>query len=130
MANEIKPGTTFSRERTCTKAQPIYYAGGSGDFNPIHIDEEVGKAAGLGGVILQGLCTFAWLAETVTEFQGDPGKIRKVKARFSRPVLVNDTIRYEAKVTEVKDGRFVAEVTAKNQKGEDVLKAASVEAVL
>lgn len=128
MATTIEVGTTFTHVRECSKNQPIYYAGGSGDFNPIHIDDEVAKAAGLGGVILQGLCTFAWLAETVTEFQKDPGKIRKIRTRFSRPVKPGDTVTFTAKVTEVKDGRFSADVTAKNQNGEDVLKGAAVEA--
>ena len=130
MSKDIAVGTTFKHQRTCSKAQPAYYAGGSGDWNPIHIDDEVGKQAGLGGVILQGLCTFAWLAETVTEFQQDPGKIRKIRSRFSRPVVPGDTITYEAKVTGVKDGAFHADITAKNQKGEDVLKGASVEVSL
>ena len=128
MKKPVEPGTTFSHSRECHKYQPTYYAGGSGDFNPIHIDEEVGKAAGLGGVILQGLCTFAWLAETVTEFQGDPGKVRKVRTRFSRPVKIGDVVTYTAKVTQVENGRFVTDITAKNQNGEDVLKGASVEA--
>ncbi|MFL5321865.1 MAG: MaoC family dehydratase [Myxococcaceae bacterium] len=130
MAKDIQVGTTFKHERTCTKYQPIYYAGGSGDFNPIHIDDEVGRKAGLGGVILQGLCTFAWLAETVTEFQQDPGKIRKIRARFSRPVVIGDTLTYEAKVTGIEGGKFHAEVVAKNQKGEEVLKGAALEVSL
>lgn len=130
MTQEIKPGTTFSHTRECHKHQPIFYAGASGDFNPIHLDDEVGKAAGLGGVILQGLCTFAWLAETVTQFQGDPGKIRKVRTRFSRAVKIDDVIKFEATVTQVSDGRFTVDVRAKNQNGEDVLKGASVEAEL
>lgn len=128
MANKTEVGTTFTHARECTKSQPIYYAGGSGDFNPIHIDDEVARAAGLGGVILQGLCTFAWLAESVTEFQGDPGKIRKIRTRFSRPVKPGDTVRFEGKITKVEGGRFTADISCKNQNGEDVLKGASVEA--
>ncbi|HET6982825.1 MAG TPA: MaoC/PaaZ C-terminal domain-containing protein, partial [Myxococcaceae bacterium] len=43
----IGPGQTFSLERECDRYRSIYYAGASGDFNPIHIDVEVGQAAGL-----------------------------------------------------------------------------------
>src|ERR1700742_3769946 len=38
------------------------YAGASGDFNPIHIDEEFARAVGLPGRILHGLWTMAQVA--------------------------------------------------------------------
>ncbi len=41
------------------KYRPYYYAGASGDFNLIHIDNDFAKSVGLGGIILQGLCTMA-----------------------------------------------------------------------
>jgi len=43
-----------------TKDQSLRYADASGDNNPIHVDEGVAKAAGLPGLILQGLCTMAF----------------------------------------------------------------------
>jgi 3-hydroxybutyryl-CoA dehydratase len=130
MANPTAPGDTFTHERECDRYRPLYYAGASGDFNPIHIDPEMGKMAGLGGNILQGLCTMAWAVEAAVNFVGDPGKIRRVKVRFSRPVAVEDVIRFEGKVTQVEGGRLTAEIQAKNQRGEDVLKGAVVEAEL
>ncbi|MFY2559208.1 MaoC/PaaZ C-terminal domain-containing protein, partial [Corallococcus terminator] len=65
MARTFQVGDTFTHVRECDLYRPIYYAGASGDFNPIHIDPEVGKVAGLDGVILQGLCTLAWAVEAV-----------------------------------------------------------------
>lgn len=124
----IAPGDTFTHQRECDRYRPLYYAGASGDFNPIHIDPEMGKLAGLGGSILQGLCTMAWAAESAVHFAGDPGKIRRVKVRFSRPVAVEDVIRFEGKVTRVEGGRFTAQIQARNQRGEEVLKNAVVEA--
>lgn len=127
---QIQVGDTFQHVRECDKYRPIYYAAASGDFNPIHIDNEVGKAANLGGAILQGMCTMAWAVESVVQFVGDPGKIRRTRVRFSRPVSLGDRITFAGKVVDVKAGRFVAEVSAKNQRGEDVLKGAVVEAEL
>ena len=89
----IAPGQTFSLVRECDRYRPLYYAGASGDFNPIHIDAEVGQAAGLGGVILQGLCTLAWGVDAFARFLGDPGLVTRVKARFSKPVRPEDTVR-------------------------------------
>ncbi|ADO72842.1 MaoC family dehydratase [Stigmatella aurantiaca] len=130
MARDIQAGDTFTHVRECDRYRPIYYAGASGDYNPIHTDPEAGKAAGLGGVILQGLCTLGWAVEAVAVFVGDPGKIRRVKVRFSRPVVPQDTLTFEGRVTAIADGRLTAEVSATNQRGEAVLKGAIIEAVL
>ncbi len=118
----ITPGQTFSLVRECDRFRPIYYAGASGDFNPIHIDAEVGQAAGLGGIILQGLCTLAWATDAFARFLGDPGLVTRVKARFSKPVRPEDTIRLEGTVTEVTGGTVKASVVARNQDGDEVLK--------
>ena len=53
---EIKPC-----EVVVDKYSPFYYAGASGDFNLIHIDNEFAKNVGLPGLILQGLCTMAFV---------------------------------------------------------------------
>ena len=50
------------------------YAGASGDFNPIHIDEEFARSVGLPGRILHGLWTMAQVARAVTEAGGRPGR--------------------------------------------------------
>ncbi|MCE9673900.1 MaoC family dehydratase N-terminal domain-containing protein [Myxococcus stipitatus] len=128
MARTFQVGDTFTHVRECDRYRPIYYAGASGDFNPIHIDPEVGQAAGLGGVILQGLCTLGWAVEAVGIFVGDPGRIRRVKVRFSRPVRLEDTVTFQGRVTALEGHRLVTEVTATNQRGEAVLKGAVVEA--
>lgn len=120
-------GDTFTLVRTCDRYRPIYYAAASGDFNPIHIDRQVGEAAGLGGVILQGLCTLGWAVDAFIHYLGDPGKVGRIQVRFSRPVAIDDTITFTGKVTAIADGKLTAEVSAKNQRGEDVLKGAVVE---
>ena len=128
MPKSLKAGDAFTHERTCDKYRPIYYAAASGDFNPIHIDPSVGEKAGLGGAILQGMCTMAWAVEGVVNYLGDPGALTKVRVRFSKPVAAGDTVKVEGKVSKVENGVASGEVTAKNQKGEDVLKGAWFEA--
>jgi acyl dehydratase len=127
MGHAIKVGDTFTHQRTCDPYRPLYYAAASGDFNPIHIDAEAGKAAGLGGNILQGLCTLGWAVEGFGNFLGDPGKVTRVRVRFSRPVAVGDVVTYLGKVTAVEGGKCTVSVSAKNQKDEDVLKGALLE---
>jgi len=123
----ITQGQTFSLVRECDRYRSLYYAGASGDFNPIHIDVEVGQAVGLGGVILQGLCTLAWGVDAFARFLGDPGLVTGVKARFSKPVRPEDTVRFEGTVTEVSGGRVRASIVARNQSGDEVLKNVVVE---
>ena len=54
------------------------YAGASGDFNPIHLDEEFAKAVGLPGRILHGLWTMAQVARA----QGDGLQLQELSVEF------------------------------------------------
>jgi acyl dehydratase len=65
------------------------YAEASGDHNPIHLDENVAKMAGLPGIINHGMCTMAIATKGAVDglAGGDPSKIRRVGVRFSKPVL-------------------------------------------
>ena len=119
--SEFQVGQPFSLERQCDPYRPIYYAAASGDFNPIHIDPEVGKQAGLDGVILQGLCTMAWAAEAAVRLFDEPTRLKKLRVRFSRPVKPGDTITFQGKVTAIDGNQVRAELSGKNQRGEDVL---------
>jgi 3-hydroxybutyryl-CoA dehydratase len=121
-------GEKFTHERECDRYRPIYYAGASGDFNPIHIDNDVGEKAGLGGAILQGMCTMGWAVEATVNYLGHPSKLRRFRVRFSKPVMIGDVIRIEGKVTHREGARISGDVSAKNQRGEDVLKGATFEA--
>jgi 3-hydroxybutyryl-CoA dehydratase len=123
-------GETFERVREVDTYRPIYYAAASGDFNPIHIDPAVAREAGYQGVILQGMCTFAWLADACATYLGDPVRLRRVSARFTKPVQVGDVITFRGRCAAVEGGTVRLEISAVNQRGEEVLKGASAEAQL
>lgn len=100
------------------KYLPIYYAGASGDFNPIHIDPEFGKMVGLGGNILQGLCTMAFVARACTDWAEDPGALKRLSVRFAKPVKPLDKVVVHGAVKEIRDdGVIVCEITADTNKG-------------
>lgn len=120
-------GDTFEQVREVDPYRPIYYAAASGDFNPIHIDPTVGRAAGYSGVILQGLCTYSWLADACVEYLGDPGRLARVRARFAKPVQVGDVLRFEGRCAAVEGATVRMEITVRNQRGEEVLKGAVAE---
>ena len=69
--------------------QALRYAEASGDRNPIHVDDDAAKAVGLPGVILHGMCTMALCGRGVVDelAGGDPTRLRRLAARFYRPVF-------------------------------------------
>ncbi len=119
--NTINIGDSFTVNQEVDKYRAIYYAGASGDFNPIHIDAEFGKMVGLGGAILQGLCTLGFTADAITTWVSDPGRLKKLKCRFASPVRMGDTLTIQGTVTEIQGDRAVLAVTVKNQDGVEVL---------
>jgi acyl dehydratase len=74
--------------------QTSRYAAASGDLNPIHVDANVAKMAGLPGIIVHGLCTMAFTAKVIVDrlCDGDPTRLKRLAVRFSRPVFPGDTI--------------------------------------
>jgi acyl dehydratase len=122
-------GQTFELVRHVDRYRPIYYAAASGDFNPIHVDPRVGRSVGLGGAILQGMCTYAWHSDACVAYFGDPVRVRKVRARFTRPVKPGDTLTFAGRCTAIDGTRVRVEVVATNQRGEEVLAGACAEAV-
>jgi 3-hydroxybutyryl-CoA dehydratase len=126
-ASEFTVGDTFEVAREVDAYRPIYYAGASGDYNPIHIDPDIGKLAGYHGVILQGLCTYAWVAEACVAYLGDPGRLKRLRARFTKPVQIGDVLTFRGRCTAIDGGVARVEVTATNQDGEEVLKGAVAE---
>jgi acyl dehydratase len=100
------------------------YAGASGDFNPIHQDDEFAKAAGMGGVFGHGMLTMGFVAQAVTDWAG-AGSVRKIGVRFIGLVRLKDVITCKGRVLDKtsKDGVHTVdlELWAENQKGEKVV---------
>jgi NAD(P)-dependent dehydrogenase (short-subunit alcohol dehydrogenase family)/acyl dehydratase/putative sterol carrier protein len=74
--------------------QSLRYAAASLDDNPIHTDAATALAAGLPGVILQGLCTMAMTAAAVVRAaaDNDARRLARFSVRFARPVLNDSTL--------------------------------------
>lgn len=117
---EIKPLTV-----EIDKYRSYYYAGASGDFNLIHIDDDFAKSVGLGGIILQGLCTMAYVYRAAI-CNYSPEKLKKFKVRFRQVVRPLDKITIKGKVTSIENNCATIDLIAENQKGEQVITNASV----
>ena len=104
-----------------TRTDLVRYAGASGDFNPIHHDEEFAKMAGNPTVFGHGMLTAGFVAKCVTDFVG-PENLRRYKVRFASRVWPGDTITCKGRVTrkyeEGGERRIDGELVALRQTGE------------
>lgn len=112
--------------------QLVKYAGASGDFNPLHVDPEVGKAVGIGGQIAHGMLVMGFVGQALAGWI--PKKyLRKFNVRFVGMTRLNETVTVTGKVTDKKQERgnniIRGEVFARDQK-EELLIAGSFEAHL
>lgn len=112
----------FSVTRDTHRYTPLIYAGASGDFNPIHVDADFAKAVGFERNIIHGLCTMAFVAKAaVDEAGGDPRRLKRLKVRFSRPLLVEQKAIVTGKETERTGSVARLEVEAHNEREEKVI---------
>jgi acyl dehydratase len=85
-----------------TRTDFVRYAGASGDFNPIHHDDEFARSAGLPSVMAHGMLSAGFLASFVTRWFG-AGSVRHYKVRFRERVWPGDVLRAEGRVTALVD---------------------------
>ena len=91
----------------------IRYAGASGDFNPIHIDEEFAQQVGLPHRILHGLWTMAQVARAHTEAAGGPDRLRSLSVQFRGVGQIGEEIVITGTVQSVQDGIAIANSEAR-----------------
>jgi acyl dehydratase len=95
----VRPGETIELKVTPDPYVTVRYAGASGDFNPIHIDEEFARKVGLPGRILHGLWTMAQVARAHTEAAGGPDRLKSLSVQFrgmgqlGEEIVVSGTVR-------------------------------------
>jgi acyl dehydratase len=104
------------------------YAGASGDFNPIHIDEEFARAVGLPGRILHGLWTMAQVARAQTEAAGGPERLKRLSVQFRGMGVPEQEVVVSGTVREASDGRVLIDTVAE-QGGKQVIRNAEAELV-
>jgi acyl dehydratase len=111
---------------TPDKYLTVRYAGASGDFNPIHIDEEFARAVGLPGRILHGLWTMAQVARAHTEAAGGPEHLKRLTVQFRGVGMPEQEIVVSATVREAADGSVVTDTVAE-QAGKQIIRNAEAE---
>jgi acyl dehydratase len=108
----MNAGDEFELKVTPDRFLTVRYAGASGDFNPIHIDEEFARQVGLPGRILHGLWTMAQVARAHTEALGGPDRLERLAVQFRGMGQLEEEITVHGTVREVGSGRAVVDSEA------------------
>jgi 3-hydroxybutyryl-CoA dehydratase len=118
----LKVGDQGAFTKTITEQDVFSFAGASGDFNPLHIDEEYAARSVFGRRIAHGILT-AGIISTVlgSEIPGLGTVFVELHIRFLKPVFLGDSITATATVMEIINPKRVRLMVAcTNQDGEDV----------
>lgn len=112
--------------------QTFRYAAASGDHNPIHVDETVARMAGLRGIIVHGLCTMAFTSKVIIDklCGGDPTRLKRLRARFVRPVFPGQTITTKVWQEGERDGRRLYAYETYNPEGRAVIRGGIAEVAI
>ena len=125
----LQQGDTIELRVTPDPYVTVRYAGASGDFNPIHIDEEFAQRVGLPGRILHGLWTMAQVARAHTEAAGGPERLKRLSVQFRGMGMPEQEIVVSGTVREAGDGRVVIDTVAE-QTGNQIIRNAEAEVEL
>jgi acyl dehydratase len=124
---ELTTGAQIPELRvTPDKYLTVRYAGASGDYNPIHIDEEFARAVGLPGRILHGLWTMAQVARAETDATGGPQHLRRLAVQFRDMGLPEHEVVVSGTVREIGDGKAIVDTVAE-QDGNQIIRNAEAE---
>jgi acyl dehydratase len=125
---DVQPGDTLPEvAETIERLDLVRYAGASGDFNPIHWNDEVARAVGLPGVIAHGMYSMAVATRMITAWAGDPAAIKRLRVRFSAMIEPGQTLTAKGEVAEVTDHRVLIRFHAEDEKGERVINKGEAE---
>lgn len=123
---DLSVGDRVSVSKTVTEADGALYIAATGDFGPVHIDEDYAGKTRFGrrlapGIMVAGLCTSVLTAELA----GVLGVSIEDSFWFTGPVFYGDTITIDVWIVEKREETrtLVWEAAAINEEGRDVLKA-------
>ena len=102
------------------------YAEASGDFNPIHIDEDFARKTPSGGTIAHGMLILAYVSQMMTSAFGQRWLYGgKLNVRFKTPARPGETVTVSGRVrvTDQKENEtsITYDVLCQNQKGETII---------
>ena len=129
----IKVGDSFSKERLVTEELVRAFADVSGDYNPLHLDEEFAKTTRFGRRIAHGMLSGAFISAVLGyEFSEKKIVYLSQTMKFTAPVYIGDTVMTTATITNIREDKQIVtlDTVCTKQDGEVVVKGESVVMVL
>lgn len=133
MIINLQIGEKFSTTKQITDSVVRAFAELSGDFNPIHLDEEFASSTRFGKRIAHGMISGALLSAVLGyEFKERRVVYLSQTMKFIAPVFIDDTITATATVKNVREDKPIVtlETVCTNQNGETTLKGEAVVMIL
>ena len=121
---DLSVGQKGFRSQTLTAEHVKAYAEMTGDYNPLHFDEDFTSKTKFGKLVVQGGLTTGLLHALVAMDLPGPGTVfLSQNWKFTAPVFIGDTITAEAEVLSVHATKPVAQLKmiVRRQDGETVL---------
>ena len=121
--DELFVGQTAEYSRKVTDREVMSFAEVTGDFNPVHVDEEAAKKSRFGGRIAHGMLSAGFVSAAIASKLPGTGSIYLAQTmRFTAPVRLGDTVSVTLTVAELLPRKKVRLSTVcRNQNGETVL---------
>jgi acyl dehydratase len=129
--DQFNVGDVFvCQARTVTEADTVNFAGVSGDYNPLHTDDEFGKTTPFGSRIAHGVLALAIATGQANQlgiFEGTTIALMTQAVKYTGAVRFGDTIHLELQVAEKKEsskpdrGVVTFDATVLNQQGKTVI---------
>ncbi len=125
---KVKIGDKAFFEKTISESDVYLFAGLTGDFNPLHMNEEVAKKSIFKTRVVHGLIVAGLISAVLGLKLPGPGTIYlSQELRFVKPVRIGDTIRAEVEVIELlPKNRVKLKTICINQRGEVVIDGSAI----
>jgi len=125
---DIGMGMTAMVAKTITEADIFAYAGLSGDFNPMHVNEEFAKDTFFKGRIAHGMLSASFISTVLGMKLPGPGCVYVTQSlRFKAPVRIGDTVTARVEVIAIQaEKRFVTLSTVCSVAGKTVIEGEAV----
>lgn len=122
--SEVRVGFVASETVQVTDKMVRQFAEMSGDFNPIHLDDEYARTTRFKKRIAHGMIAGSLISRTLNSKIGRGGIYLAQTLKFVSPVYIDDYITIELKVTHLRKEKGIAlvETMVKKQSGETVVK--------
>jgi len=130
---DIKIGDSFAKSRLVTDELIRAFAEVSGDFNPIHLDEDFAAGTRFGKRIAHGMLSGAFISAVLGyEFRERRIVYLSQTMRFISPVFIGDTVTTAATVKNIREDKGIVtlDTVCSNQDGRTVIEGEAVVMIL